>query len=90
MDNFTAPVYAFVGPTILFRPCIPGHLSPTPNGSGSTIGAAEPRLLGSARPVDESASLALEARMGVVSERTEERPAILPSPSDGALKEDPR
>ncbi len=77
MDNFTAPVYAFVRPRALSAGA---YLALSADGfymaPGSTIGAAEPRLLGSTRPVDEKYLSAWEAEMRVVAERQGKDPQL--------------
>lgn len=76
-DDFPAPVYVYVRPRALSAGA---YLALAADGffmaPGSTIGAAEPRLLGSTQPVDEKYLSAWEAEMRVVAERQGKDPLL--------------
>lgn len=77
LDDFPAPVYAYVNPRALsagaYLALCADALFMAP---GSTIGAAEPRLLGSMEPADEKLLSAWEAEMRGVAQRQGKDPQL--------------
>lgn len=77
INDFTSPVYVYVRPRALSAGA---YLALAADGffmaPGSTIGAAEPRFIGSAEIVDEKHLSAWEAEMRVVAERQGKDPQL--------------